>query len=95
MLDRGVLRSSVRCILRFGGERLSLNDLPNSDAQKAYGIIRENLVRYQAPFTAAATGVPPFRQPAPPLSFSSASCRRCGSPLVAGQKFCGNCGLPI
>lgn len=94
VLDKGILRSSVRCTLRFGGEPLSLNDLPNSDAQRAYGMIRENLVRYQAPFTAAASGVPPFKQPTTPLSFSAASCRKCGSPLVAGQKFCGNCGLP-
>src|SRR6266566_2727112 len=40
VLDKGVLRSTVRCQLRFGGDPLSLNDLPNSDAEKAYGIIR-------------------------------------------------------
>ncbi len=95
VLKKGVLRSALRCTLRFGGEPLLLDDLPNSDAQKAYGIIRENLVRYQTPFTAAASGVPPVRQPAPPAGFSVASCRKCGSPLVAGQKFCGNCGQPV
>ncbi|HEX9196997.1 MAG TPA: PH domain-containing protein, partial [Candidatus Bathyarchaeia archaeon] len=30
VLDKGVLRSTVRCQLRFGGDPLSLNDLPNS-----------------------------------------------------------------
>ncbi len=95
VMDKGILRSTVRCTLRFGGEPLSLTDLPNSDAQKAYGLIRENLVRFQSPFASAAAGVPPMRQPRAPLSFSATSCRRCGSALVAGQKFCGNCGLPL
>ena len=94
VLKRGFMRSSLRCTLRFGGEPLSLDDLPNSDAQKAYGIIRENLVRYQTPFTAAASGVPPVRQAAAPLS-PATSCAKCGSQLVAGQKFCGNCGQPV
>src|SRR5213593_4789468 len=52
ILDKGLLRSTVRCQLRFGGDRLSLNDLPNSDAEKAYGIIRSNIARYQTPFSA-------------------------------------------
>jgi hypothetical protein len=95
VLDKGVLRSNLKCTLRFGGEPLVLDNLPNSDAEKAYGIIRENLVRYQAPFTAAASGVPPVLQRAPPSSLSAASCSKCGSPLIAGQKFCGNCGQPI
>src|ERR1700687_2430535 len=30
ILDKGVLRSTVRCTLRLGGEPLALNDLPNS-----------------------------------------------------------------
>ena len=94
-MDKGILRSTVRCTLRFGGEPLELRDLPNSDAERAYGLVRENLVRYQSPFTAAVTGVPPLRQPSTPQSFSSYSCMKCGSPLVAGQKFCGNCGLPV
>lgn len=92
---RGVLRSSLRVTLKSGGESLLLDDLPNSDAQKAYGIIRENLVRYQPPVTAATLGVPPVSQVAPPPSFSAASCSKCGSPLVAGQKLCGNCGQSV
>ena len=95
VLDKGILRSTIRCMLRVSGEPLLLNDLPNSDAARASGIIRENLVRYQAPFTAASAGVPPMRRPPPPMGFSAASCRKCGSMFVAGQKFCGNCGLPV
>jgi hypothetical protein len=95
VLEKGVLRSTVKCTLRFGGEPLALGGLPNSDAEQAYGLIRENLVRYQAPFTAAATGVPPYRQPAAPLSFATGVCKNCGSAIAAGQKYCGNCGSPV
>ena len=49
VMDKGILRSTVRCTLRFGGEPLELRDLPNSDAERAYGLVRENLVRYQSP----------------------------------------------
>ncbi len=94
VLDKGILRSSVRCTLRFGGEALSLNDLPNSDAERAYGIIRENLVRFQAPFTPPTDGTAQPRQimsPAP----SAAYCKKCGSALLAGQRFCGSCGAPV
>jgi hypothetical protein len=95
LLKKGVLRSSLRCTLRLGGEPLSLDDLPNSDAEKAYGIIRENLVRYQTPFAPAASGVPSVRQAIASHSLSTPSCGKCGSPLVSGQKFCGNCGQPV
>jgi len=51
LLEKGILRSTVKCMLRFGGDPLSLQDLPNHEAEKAYGIIRENLVRYQTPLS--------------------------------------------
>ncbi len=94
ILAKGLLRSTVKCTLRFGGEPLELSGLPNSDAERAYGLIRENLVRYQSPTTAATTGIPPFRQTAAP-SPSAGACSKCGSPLSSGQKFCGSCGAPV
>lgn len=51
VLDKGILRSTIRCTLRFGGEPLALGDLPNSEAEKAYGIIRENISKFQTPFS--------------------------------------------
>jgi len=51
VLDKGVLRSTIKCTLRLGGEPLALGDLPNSEAEKAYGIIRENIGKFQAPFS--------------------------------------------
>ncbi len=94
LLEKGVLRSTVKCTLRFGGEPLALSGLPNSDAERAYGLVRENLVRHQTPFAAASAGVPPYRQTAAP-PVASGSCTRCGSLLAAGQRFCGNCGAPV
>ncbi len=94
LLEKGILRSTVKCTLRFGGDPLALSGLPNSDAEKAYGLIRENLVRYQSPFTAAAAGVPPYRQAMAPPTSAAPACTKCGSPLAMGQKFCGSCGAP-
>jgi len=37
ILDKGILRSTVKITLRFGGDPLNLADLPNGDAEKAYG----------------------------------------------------------
>ena len=48
VLDKGIVRSTIKLTLRFGGEPLSLNDLPNADAEKAYGVIRENVDKFQA-----------------------------------------------
>ncbi len=96
VLDKGFVRSTVKCTLRLGGEPLSLNDLPNSDAEKAYGAIRENLVRFQAPFSAGYAGVPGFRQQGPPIgSQQSITCPKCGTALNPGQRFCGSCGAQI
>ncbi len=95
VLDKGILRSSVKCTLRFGGEPLVLNDLPNSEAQKAYGIIRENLVGFQTPFSAGYAGVPPREQVMSPGGSPVGACPRCGAPLVAGQNYCGGCGAAI
>ena len=95
LLDKGILRSTVRCTLRFGGEPLELTGLPNADAERAYGLIRENLVRYQTPFSASQAGVPPLQQSpsyAPPQALA---CKKCGAPLAPSQKFCGSCGAPV
>ncbi|HVP16122.1 MAG TPA: PH domain-containing protein [candidate division Zixibacteria bacterium] len=56
VLDKGIVRSTLKLTLRFGGEPLSLNDLPNTDAEKAYGVIRENVDRFQASFSTPAGG---------------------------------------
>jgi hypothetical protein len=95
VLDKGIVRSTVKCTLRFGGEPLSLNDLPNADAERAYGIIRENLVRFQAPFSTGYTSAPPFQQRGTMAGTPAKVCPKCGATVAVGQKFCGSCGAPL
>lgn len=92
ILDKGLVRSTVRCTLRLGGDPLALNDLPNSEAEKAYGIIRENLVRYQSPFTPQPNATQTAIQQHQPGIFA---CPKCGANVTQGQRFCGSCGTPI
>jgi len=92
ILDKGILRSTVKLTLRLGGEAFDMKDLPNSDAEKAYGLIRESLVRYQSPFSAPQSGVPPMMsQPRPQVM----ACPKCGAAVPAGQRFCGSCGAQL
>ncbi len=101
ILDKGIMRSTVKCILRFGGDPLMLSDLPNDEAQRAYGIVRENLVRYQTPFAGAypAMGMVPMpAQQAPVMAAAQQTgvfCRKCGQRVPAGTRFCGACGSPL
>ena len=99
ILDKGFVRSTVKLTLRFGGDPMHLNDLPNSEAEKAYGIIRENLTRYQSPFTAPSEGIPPYahqqQQQQQQQPVATNACPKCGASLNPGQKFCGNCGTPV
>jgi Bacterial PH domain/Double zinc ribbon len=91
-LAKGVLRSNLRLELRFGGEPLSLDDIPNDDARKAYGIVRENLVRFQTPFASPAGQASPLKEAGHP---SEGYCSRCGAPLTPGERFCGKCGAEV
>ena len=60
VLDKGIMRSTLKLTLRFGGEPLSFNDMPNADAEKAYEVIRENVNRFQAPSSPGYTSdLPP------------------------------------
>jgi len=59
VLEKGVLRSTIKCTLRLGGEPLVLGDIANSDAEKAYGIIRQNSVANQSPQPASAPAAVP------------------------------------
>ena len=96
MLEKGIARSTIKCTLRLGGEPLSLKDLANSDAEKAYGIIREKIGRFQAPVSIGDANAPPFQQQGAQAGAPSAgACQKCGATITAGQKFCGKCGAPF
>ncbi|OLD00929.1 hypothetical protein AUG19_08620 [archaeon 13_1_20CM_2_54_9] len=97
ILDKGIIRSTVKCVLRFGGDPLMLNDLPNEQAEKAYGIIRENLARFQTPFSTGYAamgpgGTPPLQQQ---MAAQMKTCSKCGQKSAQGLKFCGACGSPL
>lgn len=107
ILDKGVLRSTVKCVLRFNGEPLHLRDLPNSDAERAYGIIRENIARFQSPLTVgqapmAAVSYQAYQQQtagmagaggsAPAGISSGPVCKKCGARSAQGARFCASCG---
>ena len=49
VLEKGIKRATIKLTLRLGGEPLELSDMPNSDAEKSYGIIRENIEKAKAP----------------------------------------------
>jgi len=86
-----------------------LNDLPNHEAEKAYGIIRESIVRFQTPFTGGyaavnpgmVQGMAPMMAPVTqqvPQSTNVAQglvCKKCGQRAAQGTKFCGSCGAQL
>ncbi len=87
-LDKGLLRSTIRCQLRSAGKPLNLDNLPNPDAEKAYGVIRDNIERHQPllPTEAGIKGTPA------PVSMR---CRKCGQIARQGSKFCDSCGAEL
>jgi hypothetical protein len=58
-LDKGILRSTIKLTLKHRedqkgereGEHLDLDSLPNDLAEKGYGVIRENIGKFQSPFS--------------------------------------------
>jgi hypothetical protein len=66
-LDKGILRSTIKLTLKHGEEHqgkqqadqhLDLENLPNDLAEKGYGIIRENIGKFQSPFSTGYATVP-------------------------------------
>ncbi len=107
VMDKGFTRSTLRLVLRMGGEPLALESIPNSDAERAYGLIRENLGRYQAPFTLNVSN-PNYQQPQPPQPPPSGGtttvierevvkikCRYCGALNDEAAKACVSCGATL
>lgn len=91
VLDKGLMRSTVRLTLRFGGEPLVLGDLPNNDAQSAYGLIRESLAGSMNPAPQAA--------PAPASVIEKevvkVRCRFCGTLNDESSRVCSSCGASL
>ena len=108
VMDKGFTRSTLKLDLRLGGEPLALENIPNSEAQRAYGLIRENLSRYQAPSSRTMMNAPAYQQasPAEPPSTAGPStvverevvkikCRYCGALNDETVKACVSCGANL
>jgi len=107
VLAKGMMRSTVKLMLRFGGEPLALENLPNADAQSAYGLIRENLTRYQSPLTPNRMNAPVYQQSTPAQVPSGGAptvierevvkikCRYCGALNDESSKACVSCGANL
>jgi hypothetical protein len=107
VLAKGMMRSTVKLMLRFGGEPLALENLPNADAETAYGLIRENLTRYQSPLAQNRMNAPVYQQ-SPPTQVPSTlgptvierevvkiKCRYCGALNDETSKACVSCGANL
>ena len=57
-LNKGIGRSTIKLKLKGEEKPLELGKLPNSLAEKGYGIIRENVDRFQAPFSTGNANAP-------------------------------------
>jgi hypothetical protein len=66
-LGKGILRSTIKLALKHMGEQkgepqegenLELGNLPNDLAEKGYGIIRENIGKFQTPFSTGYATTP-------------------------------------
>ena len=57
-LDKGIMRSTIKLSLKRDEKPLELGKLPTSLAEKGYGIIRENVGRFQAPFSTGYANAP-------------------------------------
>ncbi|MGD0817773.1 MAG: PH domain-containing protein [Methanomassiliicoccales archaeon] len=57
-MEKGLLRSKIKVKLKRGGEALELDKLPTDLAEEAYGKIRENVGRFQAPFSTGNASAP-------------------------------------
>jgi ribosomal protein L40E len=47
IIDKGLLRSTIKCAFKAKIPPLLLNDVPKADAEKAYRIIRDNITKAQ------------------------------------------------
>ena len=84
-LHKGILRSTLIFAPKPGTKASNLKELsklPNKKAKSAYGIIRENILRYQTPF-AGISAMPPVL------------CKKCGAGNTANSKRCSSCGATL
>ena len=95
VLDKGLMRSTVKLVLRFGGEPLVLGNLPNNDAQSAYGLIRANLEKAQNPLPQSVGAAPPPATQVVEKEVVKVRCRYCGTLNDESSRVCSSCGATL
>jgi hypothetical protein len=68
VLDKGILRSAIKLTVKRDEKILELGQLPNSLAEQAYGIIRENIGKFQSPFSTGYANTSQLQQQGTPTS---------------------------
>jgi hypothetical protein len=62
------LRSTIKLTTKRDEKILELGQLPNSLAEQAYGTIRENIGKFQSPFSTGYANSPQLQQQGTPVS---------------------------
>ncbi len=83
VIDRGILRSTIKCTFKTNAAPLLLNDVPKADAEQAYRIIRDNITKAQT--TALTQGTTP----------EMIVCSYCGTKNKPDAAKCINCGANL
>ena len=83
IIDKGIVRSTIKCTFKSKVPPLLLNDVPKADAEKAYRIIRDNISKAQTQaFTEETT---------PAMII----CSYCGTKNKPDASKCINCGANL
>ncbi len=82
-IDKGILRSTIRCKFKSDIPPLILNDIPNADAEKAYRIVRDKVIKAQTQFLTEITGT------------EMIICSYCGTKNKPNASKCINCGASL
>jgi len=83
IIDKGIMRSTIKCTFKSGIAPLLLNDVPNADAESAYRIIRENINKAQTQILVEGT------------TSEMIICSYCGTKNKPDASKCINCGANL
>jgi ribosomal protein L40E len=83
IIDKGIVRSTLKCTFKSAITPLILNDVPKADAEKAYRIIRDNINKAQ---TQAL-----IEEATPKMII----CSYCGTKNKPDASKCINCGAKL
>lgn len=83
IIDKGIVRSTIKCTFRSAVPPLLLSDVPKDDAEKAYRIIRDNISKAQSQALTEET--------TPAMII----CSYCGTKNKPDASKCINCGASL